>query len=67
MVDGKTGKLVPVKNADALVTAISFYFSDVAARRKAGEAGREFVLECFSPDPVWKKIESEYVSLLDRR
>ncbi|HEY3780267.1 MAG TPA: glycosyltransferase family 4 protein [Fimbriimonadaceae bacterium] len=66
MVDGKTGHLVPVRNSAALVTAISNYFADVASRRRAGEAGREFVLECFSPDPVWQKIETEYVSLLDR-
>lgn len=62
--DGVTGKLVPPRDGDSLVAAISEYLGDPELRRRHGRAGRERVLREFCPEQIWTSIHDEYVCLL---
>jgi glycosyltransferase involved in cell wall biosynthesis len=63
--DGRTGILVPPRNASALAAAIRSYLDDPELRRKHGDAGRERVLREFRQEAVWEAIHGEYMRLLD--
>lgn len=65
--DGRTGILVPAKNADALYEAIKRLLSDKWLRDKLGRAGRERVLKYFAPEAIWSSLRSEYVGLMQKR
>jgi len=54
--DGETGILVPPRDVSALRDAIRLLWSDPAACRRMGEAGRQFVAERFHPDVIDRNI-----------
>lgn len=65
--DGRTGILVPVKDAVALYEAIKGLLSDKSLRERLGQAGRQRALQRFAPDAIWGALHSEYVSLMRKR
>jgi glycosyltransferase involved in cell wall biosynthesis len=64
VVDGATGLLVPVRDADALAGAVRRYVSDPALREAHGRAGRERVLRMYRREDVWESLLAEYGRLL---
>ena len=62
--NGKTGILVPVKNAGALATAIRAYLCNGRMRRDHGKAARARVLQCFRPADIWAGIYRVYTDLV---
>lgn len=64
--DGRTGILVPPKNADALYKAIKKVLSDKSLREKLGRTGRQRVLKLFVPETIWRGLHSEYVGLMQQ-
>lgn len=62
--DCVTGTLVPVRDADALATAIAMYIVDPELREKHGRAGRERVLRDFRQEVIWEAMYQEYCRLL---
>lgn len=64
--DGRTGILVPPRDAAALASGVHGYLVDPALRRRHGAAGRERVLAHFRPETIWQALYLEYVRLLAR-
>lgn len=64
--DGRTGTLVPPRDAPALARAIRMYLNDGAHRLTHGRAGRNRVLRHFRQETIWEAIFDEYKKLLDR-
>jgi glycosyltransferase involved in cell wall biosynthesis len=62
--DGVTGTLVPVRDTDALASAIRRYLDDPALRRDHGAAGRERVLRDFRQEVICEAMYQAYLSLL---
>jgi glycosyltransferase involved in cell wall biosynthesis len=62
--DGKTGILVPPRDARALAGAIDAYLRNPASRRRHGAAARDRVLGHFRPEPIWQALYLEYLRLL---
>jgi glycosyltransferase involved in cell wall biosynthesis len=62
--DGKTGILVPPRDARALAGAIDAYLRNPASRRRPGAAARDRVLGHFRPEPIWQALYLEYLRLL---
>lgn len=62
--EGVTGTLVPVKDTDALASAIRQYLDDPMLRRDHGAAGRERVLRDFRQEVVCEAMYQAYSSLL---
>ena len=58
--DCVTGLLVPVKDADALATAMLLLYADPDGRRCMGEAGRAKMLREFDERIVIQKIKLVY-------
>jgi len=67
VVDGATGRLVPVRDPAALADAIAFYAGSEGARREHGRAGRARVVENFSLDRMIDGYRRVYEEVLDRR
>lgn len=65
-IDGKTGLLVPVDDADALARAISRLANDAALRHQLGAAARAFVETRFSATAIGAQSLSLYTSLTER-
>jgi glycosyltransferase involved in cell wall biosynthesis len=65
--DGRTGTLVPARDAAALAEAIGGYAEDPALRRAHGQAGRARVEAQFRQEVVWEGIFAEYARLLGPR
>jgi glycosyltransferase involved in cell wall biosynthesis len=65
--DGRTGLLVPPRDARALRQAVEQYVADAKLRASHGAAGRARVLEHFRPDGIWEAIYEEYATLLRAR
>ena len=65
--DGRTGTLVPARDAGALADAIGRYADDAALRRAHGGAGRARVQRDFRQEVVWEGIFAEYARLLAAR
>ena len=63
IVDGKTGRLVPSRNAAAFASAIAELLADPEKRKAMGEAGRHRATERFSLDRMVGEMESLYGSL----
>ncbi|HST60831.1 MAG TPA: glycosyltransferase family 4 protein [Longimicrobium sp.] len=65
--DGRTGTLVPARDAAALAEAIRGYAEDPDLRRAHGQAGRARVEAQFRQEVVWEGIFAEYARLLGPR
>ncbi len=65
--DGRTGVLVPPRDAPSLAAALLRYLRDPELRRAHGRAGRERVLRDFRPEAVWAALHDEYAALLRGR
>ena len=61
--DGRTGLLVPMKDADAMAKAICEILADPVRARKMGEAGRERFLEKFTIEQTVREVEGVYGSM----
>jgi glycosyltransferase involved in cell wall biosynthesis len=61
---GRTGTLVPARNARALAEAVARYLADPELAAAHGRAGREHVVAHFSFDRVAREYEALYESLL---
>lgn len=59
VVDGETGTLVPVGDAESLGRALLPYLRDPELRRRHGEAGRERARRDFRREVVWRAWEGE--------
>jgi glycosyltransferase involved in cell wall biosynthesis len=64
VLDGQTGRLVPVRDPPALAEAVRAYLRDPELRASHGRAGRERVLRDFRPEPIAEATCAEYVELL---
>lgn len=62
--DGVTGTLIPVRDPDALATAIRHYIGDPSLRLSHGMAGRARVLREFRQEVIWEALYEEYSRLL---
>lgn len=65
--DGRTGRLVPLRDANSLAAALRSYLLDPELRRRHGEAARRQVLIKFDPGEVWEAIYQEYKQMLRDR
>jgi glycosyltransferase involved in cell wall biosynthesis len=65
--DGRTGILVPARDARALADALLVYLRDSARRAQDGARGREWVLRRFGREAIWSAIYDEYRRLLEAR
>jgi glycosyltransferase involved in cell wall biosynthesis len=65
--DGRTGLIVPPRNATALADAIVRILSDAVLARHLGEAGREAVLSRFPIRGMVERTEDLYFGLLGAR
>ncbi len=61
--DGVTGRVVPVRNPEALADALQPLLTDPELRRHMGEAGRERVLEMFSSEVTAAGVAALYDEL----
>jgi lipopolysaccharide/colanic/teichoic acid biosynthesis glycosyltransferase/glycosyltransferase involved in cell wall biosynthesis len=57
---GVTGTLVPVKDPDALASAIGSYLNDPASRAAHGATARAWVLRDFRPEVIWNETYAAY-------
>jgi len=64
VVDGVTGTLVSVKDAESLAGAIKTYAESPWLRKRHGLQGRKRVLEQFQQEPIWAATYGEYQKLL---
>ncbi|MEO8601642.1 MAG: glycosyltransferase [bacterium] len=63
--EGRTGYLVPPRDAAALAAAIGRVLDDPAGARLMGVRGREVVVEQFSARAMVRQMETLYTQLLD--
>ena len=61
--DGKTGLLVPPRDAAAIAKAVIDLAGDAERRARMGEAGRAFVVPDYSLETMVRQIESLYKKL----
>jgi glycosyltransferase involved in cell wall biosynthesis len=61
---GKTGLIVPAKNAVKLAEAMQLLQTDYTLRHKLAERAREFVVANFSQQYIWSELYDEYQRLL---
>lgn len=66
IVDGETGLLVEVRNADALAEGVIKLLKDPELRRRMGRAARERVVRDFRPEIVWNGLLGVYRDVLQR-
>jgi len=64
VVNEKTGRLIEPKNVGQLINACAELIEDKNLREMLGRAGRESVIEKFSPDTMVDTIEEVYRNLL---
>jgi glycosyltransferase involved in cell wall biosynthesis len=67
VVNENTGRLIEPKNVGQLITACAELIEDKDLREALGRAGRESVLEKFSPERMVDTIEEVYRNLLDKK
>jgi glycosyltransferase involved in cell wall biosynthesis len=63
---GKTGLLVPPRDAKALASSARLLIENAALRRRLGQAGRRFVAERFSETRVNNLLLSDYRTFIGR-
>ena len=64
--DGRTGTLVPARDASALHDAIERYLDDLSLARAHAEAGRARVLAEFRREAIWEGIAGVYAAEVGR-
>ncbi len=64
LIDGVTGKLIPLNNKAALAEAMQMLIEDKSRRRIWGENGRNVTLERFNARTITAAIEKEYAGLI---
>jgi len=64
VVDGRTGTLVPPRDAAALATSLAKYLRDPSLCRQHGQAGRARIENEFRPEPIWQLLYEEYCEML---
>lgn len=64
IVDGETGALVPVGDAEALANAVRELLSSPETRRARGEAARRRAVERFRRERLWEEWDTLYRRLL---
>jgi glycosyltransferase involved in cell wall biosynthesis len=57
---GETGLIVPVKNADAVYQAMTTLMQNVSLRESYALAARNYIVDNFDQQFVWKELLSEY-------
>jgi glycosyltransferase involved in cell wall biosynthesis len=57
VLDGETGRVVPRRDAPALVAAIDELISDGALRRRMGDAAQERALQAYDRPRLWSALE----------
>lgn len=67
VVEGLTGVLVPVRDAQALAEAIDRYICQPDLRIQHGRAGRERVLREFRQEVLWQALYEHYQSLMQEK
>ena len=67
VIDGVTGILVPMGDAQALASALELVIRDRGLAAAFGSAGRERVLREFRRQTVWEALAEEYRQLLKQR
>ena len=67
VIDGVTGTLVPPRDIQGMVEAISLYVEDPELRLKHGQAGRNRVLAHFKPEPIWDALSADYLLHMCRK
>ena len=65
--DGKTGIIVPPKDADALAKAINTLLDDPALREKYGSYAKERVKRKFKREVMVKRIIEVYQEVLKKQ
>ena len=65
VIDGEVGLVVPPRNPDALVTALSRLAEDADLRQRLGSAARRRVVELFSTEKRIDKLEELYREVLE--
>ncbi|MGL1934834.1 MAG: glycosyltransferase family 4 protein [Fibrobacterales bacterium] len=58
--DGVTGLIVDVGNISQLYLAMEELYTDAKKCKRFGDAGRDWVLENFQPQLIWKELEEIY-------
>jgi glycosyltransferase involved in cell wall biosynthesis len=64
VIDGQTGILVPMGDAEAMATAIAKYLGDPELRARAGALGRQRVIDHFTLRHTAQKIQQLFEDLL---
>ena len=67
IVDGVTGILVPIGNAEALAKACRRLLEDCRLANEMGRTGRARVEELYSQEGVWAALLQEYLRLLNKK
>jgi glycosyltransferase involved in cell wall biosynthesis len=64
IVDGVTGALVDVRDAEGLAAALTRYLASEELRRSHGAAGRARALREFAPERLWSELDEFYREVL---
>ncbi len=67
VVDGVTGRLVPLHDSAALANAAAEYLRSPFLRRQHGEAGRRRALRDFRREDIWQSLADLYTDWLSKR
>ncbi|NOY29895.1 MAG: glycosyltransferase family 4 protein, partial [Planctomycetes bacterium] len=67
VVEGETGMLVPVRDAQALTDALRVYLADRQLRQQHGKAARRWVQGNFNPEDIWAALHAEYLHIAHLR
>ncbi len=67
VLDGETGRLIPLNDEAAFVEALCELANDADARRRFGQAGRELCLERFDKRVMVDALDALYARLAARR
>jgi glycosyltransferase involved in cell wall biosynthesis len=65
--DGKTGRLVPVEDVEALAAALAGALRDRATSKALADAGRNHVIETCSVAAMVRGLEAVYLELLGKK
>lgn len=63
-VDGKTALIIPARDENALVTAVTRLVEDQALRARLGPAGRDYMLRHFRAEESARQLDAAYRQLL---